>query len=187
MSASALQIPEKVLSTFPGPLRSGGSAQADRVRGLCGASPRHHSQTDRWYYARRSGRAGGRGCACPLFLFIKEDENFIHASTTPVKERTRAAVNAIQLARDKRGQRPDSSLPISPGAAMKFCESVQAVIEAGANGVMFSESLWAARCGWCARPRSICRIASHLLPQRRHRGKTRGGIWREVIDLLCRA
>jgi len=57
-----------------------------------------------------------------------------------VAERTRRAVAAIDRARDKRGGQGLIFAPHISGAPHELCETVKAVVDAGATGVMFSET-----------------------------------------------
>jgi len=125
---------------------------------------------------------------CPLFLFIKEDENlYPRLDYSPVKERARRAAAAIKRVQDKRSGRGLIFAPHITGAPHEILESVHAVLEAGATGVMFSESF----AGGAVR---MVREATKTLARPpaiygHNAGigvKTRGGIWREVIDLLAR-
>ena len=81
-----------------------------------------------------------QAAANPLFLFIKEDENYMPGvSFANVRERARACAEAIRRAKEKRG---DVGVIFachvtSPPQLIKDC--VQAILDAGLNGVMFSE------------------------------------------------
>src|SRR6266542_1704245 len=93
----ALQIPEKVLRTFPGPAYGPRGIRAltnwDAVEPAFGT-----------ILKPTAGITPEEVAACPLFLFVKEDENlYPHLDYSPVQKRTRRAVEAIQRARDKRG------------------------------------------------------------------------------------
>src|SRR5205823_7398342 len=79
--------------------------------------------------------------ACPLFLFVKEDEDlYPNLDYSPVAERVRRAVASIEKARDKRGGLGLIFAPHISGAPHEIVQTVNAVIEAGATGVMFSET-----------------------------------------------
>jgi len=126
--------------------------------------------------------------SCPLFLFVKEDENlYPRLNYSPVKERARRAAEAIKRVQDKRGSRGLVFAPHITGAPHEILENVHVVLEAGATGVMFSESFATGAV-------RMVREATKQLPRPpavygHNAGigvKTRGGIWREVIDLLAR-
>ncbi|MBM3836342.1 MAG: hypothetical protein FJ403_24420, partial [Verrucomicrobia bacterium] len=124
---------------------------------------------------------------CPLFLFVKEDEDlYPNLDYSPVAERTRRAVAAIEQARDKRGGLGLIFAPHISGAPHEIVETVKAVLEAGASGVMFSETFAGGTV------RAVREAAKHLKTPPAIYGHNAGigvktrGIWREVIDLLAR-
>src|SRR6267143_12362 len=183
----SLQIPEKVLRTFPGPaygpagVREVTSFSCDQpafgtiLKPTAGITPAEVEQLV------------SEIAECPLFLFVKEDEDlYPNLDYSPVAERTRRAVGAIERARDKRNSQGLIFAPHISGAPHEIAETVRAVVEAGATGVMFSESF----AGGTVR---MVREATRHLPRPpaiygHNAGigiKTRS-IWREVIDLLAR-
>jgi len=182
-----LQIPERVLRTFPGPAygpqglrqRTGFSAGLPAfgtiLKPTAGITP------------TQVGRLVEEAAACPLFLFIKEDENlYPNLDYSPARERTRQAVAAIERAKEKRGDHELIFAPHITGAPHEILETVLAVLDEGATGVMFSETF----AGGTVR---MIREATKQRPQPpaiygHNAGigvKTRA-IWREVIDLLAR-
>ena len=203
----ALQIPEKVLRTFPGPAHGprGIRALTNWDSNVLPASRQQHSrQQDTGGTFQPAfgtilkptagitpdtvGALVEEAVACPLFLFVKEDENlYPRLDYSPVKERARRAVEAIRRAEDKRGGKGLIFAPHITGAPHEILENVNVVVEAGATGVMFSESF----AGGTVR---MVREATKHLPvppaiYGHNAGiglKTRGGIWRDVIDLLAR-
>jgi ribulose 1,5-bisphosphate carboxylase large subunit-like protein len=209
----SLQIPEKVLRTFPGPAHGPqGVRQLTNWDGRTGVSPASAGADRQPAEGRRDicpavepafgtilkptagitpemvGALVEEVAACPLFLFVKEDENlYPRLDYSPVKERARRAVDAIKRAQDKRCGKGIIFAPHITGAPPEILENVHAVIEAGATGVMFSESFAQGTV-------RMVREAMKHLPQPpaiygHNAGigvKTRGGIWREVIDLLAR-
>jgi hypothetical protein len=125
--------------------------------------------------------------ACPLFLFIKEDENlYPRLDYSPAKERTRQAVAAIERVRELRGGLGLIFAPHISGAPHEILDTVDQVLAAGATGVMFSETF----AGGAVR---MVREATKHLPNPpaiygHNAGigvKTRS-IFREIIDLLAR-
>lgn len=99
----ALQIPESVLKTFPGPaygprgIRGLVDVPADRpafgtiLKPTAGITPDD------------VGDLMADVAACPLFIFVKEDENlYPDLPYSPVAERTRRAVAAIETSRQAR-------------------------------------------------------------------------------------
>ena len=184
----SLQIPEPVLRTFPGPAYG---PQGLRERTGFGTSEPAFGTILKPTAGITPDTVGAlmeEAAACPLFLFVKEDENlYPRLDYSPVRERVRRAVDSIRRARDQRGGKGLIFAPHITGAPHEILESVHAVVEAGATGVMFSESF----AGGTVR---MVREATKHLPQPpaiygHNAGiglKTRGGLWREVIDLLAR-
>jgi ribulose 1,5-bisphosphate carboxylase large subunit-like protein len=183
----ALQIPEKVIRTFPGPAHG-----PKGVRQLTGFAPDQPAfgtilKPTAGITPDEVEKLVSEVAACPLFLFIKEDEDlYPNLDYSPAAERTRRAANAIQRARQQRGGLGLMFAPHISGAPHEILDTVRAVIDAGATAVMFSETF----AGGTVR---MVREATRHLPQPpaiygHNAGigvKTRG-IWREVIDLLAR-
>jgi hypothetical protein len=120
-------------------------------------------------------------------MFVKEDEDlYPNLDYSPVAERTRRAVAAIERAKDRRGGLGLMFAPHVSGSPDEIVETVHAVVEAGASGVMFSET-------YANGAVRMVRDATRRLPNPpaiygHNAGigvKTRG-IWREVIDFLAR-
>ena len=184
----SLQIPERVLRTFPGPaygplgLREATHFAADEpafgtiLKPTAGITP------------DEVGNLVAEAAQCPLFLFVKEDEDlYPNLSYSPVGERVRRAVEAIERSKDARGGKGLIFAPHITGAPHEILETLHAALEAGATGVMFSETF----AGGGVR---MVREATKRLPRPpaiygHNAGigvKTRGGVWREVVDLLAR-
>ena len=183
----ALQIPDKVIRTFPGPAYG-----PQGVRKITGFSPKQPAfgtilKPTAGITPQEVEALVEQVAACPLFLFVKEDEDlYPNLSYSPVKERARLAMAAIERARDKRKGLGLLFAPHISGAPHEIVDTVLSVVEAGANAVMFSETF----AGGTVR---MVREATRHLPNPpaiygHNAGigiKTRG-IWREVIDLLAR-
>jgi len=183
----ALQIPEKVLRTFPGPAYG-----PKGVRQMTGFAPDQPAfgtilKPTAGITPEEVGALVEEAAACPLFLFIKEDENlYPRVPYSPVPERTRRAVAAMERVQEKRGGLRLMFAPHISGAPHEILDTVWAVIEAGAQGVMLSETF----AGGVVR---MVREATKSLPHPpaiygHNAGigvKTRS-IWREIIDLLAR-
>lgn len=205
----ALQIPEKVVRTFPGPAHGPQGLRSitnwDRVGVQASACSQPAGTADKLKLELQPafgtilkptagitpdqvGALIQEAAACPLFLFIKEDENlYPRLDYSPVRERASRAVEATKRVQDKRGGKGLVFAPHITGAPHEILESVHAVVEAGANGVMFSESFAGGTV------RMVREATKHLSQPPAIYGhnagigvKTRGGIWREVIDLLAR-
>ena len=184
----SLQIPEKALRTFPGPAH--GSPGLRKLTRFGATEPAFGTilKPTAGITPETVGALLEEAAACPLFLFVKEDENlYPRLDYSPVRERARSAAEAIKRQQDKRGGKGLIFAPHVTGAPHEILESVEAALAAGATGVMFSESF----AGGTVR---LVREAVKHLPQPpaiygHNAGigvKTRGGIWREVIDLLAR-
>jgi ribulose-bisphosphate carboxylase large chain len=183
----ALQIPDRVLRTFPGPAYG---PMGIRRRTNFGASQPAFGtilKPTAGITPQEVGALVEEVAQCPLFLFVKEDEDlYPKLDYSPVAERTRRAVAAIARARERRGGLGLIFAPHISGAPHEILSSVHAVLEAGATGVMFSESF----AGGTVR---MVREATRHLPQPpaiygHNAGigvKTRA-IFREVIDFLAR-
>ena len=183
----ALQIPPAVLATFPGPAYG-----PQGVRKLTGFAPNQPAfgtilKPTAGITPAEVEELVGEAAECPLFMFIKEDEDlYPNLAYSPVAERTRRAVKAIERAREKRGPLGLIFAPHISGAPNEISETLKAVVDAGATGVMFSETF----AGGTVR---LAREATRHLPRPpaiygHNAGigvKTRG-IFREVIDLLAR-
>jgi ribulose-bisphosphate carboxylase large chain len=184
----AVQLPEPVIRSFPGPAH--GPAGLRGLTGFAATEPAFGTilKPTAGITPDEVGALVEEAAGCPLFLFVKEDENlYPRLDYSPAKERTRQAVAAIERARDKRGGRGIIFAPHISGAPHEILDTVQAVIEAGATGVMFSESFAGGTV------RMVREATRHMKPPPAIYGhnagigvKTRGGIWREVIDLLAR-
>jgi ribulose-bisphosphate carboxylase large chain len=183
----ALQIPEPVLRTFPGPAygphklrQKTGYAAGEPVFGTilkptAGVTPEEEE------------RLVEEVAAEPLFMFIKEDEDlYPNLDYSPVKERARLANGAIRRVSPRRGGKGLVFASHISGAPHEILASVQSVLEEGSNGVMFSETF----AGGTVR---MVREATRALPNppaiyghNAGIGAKTHAIWREVIDYLAR-
>ena len=182
-----LHIPDTVIRTFPGPaygpegLRSRAGFSVDEpafgtiLKPTAGITPDD------------VGRLLGEAAQCPLFMFVKEDENlYPDLDYSPVRERTARAVAAIEEARETRAERGLLFAPHISGGPHQIVDTVLAVVEAGATAVMFSESFAG---GTVRMVREATRDLDNAPAIYGHNAgigvKTRC-IWRDVIDLLAR-
>lgn len=184
----AVQIPEPILRTFPGPAY--GPHGLRRATGFAETEPAFGTilKPTAGITPGEVGALVAESAACPLFLFIKEDEDlYPNLDYSPVRDRVRAAVAAIERAQSQRQGKGLIFAAHVTGSPHELLDTVQAALEAGATGLMFSESF----AGGTVR---MVREATKHLPNPpalygHNAGigvKTRGGIWREVIDLLAR-
>ena len=125
--------------------------------------------------------------ANPLFMFIKEDENFLPGvSFAPLEARLIAARDAIRSVADRRGDKGLIYAPHISSPPQLLADNVKKVIDAGLNGVMFSEY----QIGGAVR---LVREMTRRLPDPPAIYGHNGGItsrtrhiYREVLDLLAR-
>ena len=124
---------------------------------------------------------------CPLFLFVKEDEDlYPNLDYSPVHERTRRAITAIEQTREERGDLGLIFAPHITGAPHEILATVEAVLEAGATGLMFSETYAGGTV------RMVREATRHLAAPPAIYGHNAGisvrtrSIRRELIDLLAR-
>jgi ribulose 1,5-bisphosphate carboxylase large subunit-like protein len=183
----ALQIPEPVLRTFPGPaygplgLRRRTGFAADQpafgtiLKPTAGITPDE--------VERLVEEVAGH----PLLMFIKEDEDlYPNLDYSPVAERTRRALRAIERVLGRRNGLRLVYAPHVSGAPNEIVETVHAVLEAGASGVMFSETYAGGTV------RMVREATKHLESPPAIYGHNAGigvktrSIWREVIDLMAR-
>jgi ribulose 1,5-bisphosphate carboxylase large subunit-like protein len=183
----ALEIPERVVRTFPGPaygplgIRKRTGFAADQpafgtiLKPTAGITPDD--------VEKLVEEVAGH----PLLMFIKEDEDlYPNLDYSPVAERTRRAIRAIERVKGRRGGLGLVYAPHVSGAPHEIVDTVHAAVDAGASGVMFSETY----AGGTVR---LVREATKNLPSPpaiygHNAGvgvKTRS-IWREVIDYLAR-
>jgi ribulose 1,5-bisphosphate carboxylase large subunit-like protein len=179
----SVQIPDEVIRTFPGPAYGpegirkltnwpdGEPAFGTILKPTAGVTP------------REVGDLVGQVARCPLFLFVKEDEDlYPNLEYSPVAERTRLAMAAIA----KREGRGLIFAPHISGAPHELLDTVHAVLDAGATGLMFSETF----AGGAVR--MIREATKHRARPPVIYGHNAGigvktrAIWREVIDLLAR-
>jgi ribulose-bisphosphate carboxylase large chain len=182
-----LQIPEKVIRTFPGPaygpkglrkrtgFASDQSAFGTILKPTTGITP------------EQVGELIEEAAKCPLFMFIKEDENlYPNLDYSPVKERTKRAVAGIAKAREHRGGLGLVFAPHITGGPNEILESVHAVLDAGASGVMFSESFAGGTVRMVREATKKLANPPAIYGHNAGIGTRTWSIWREVIDLLAR-
>jgi ribulose-bisphosphate carboxylase large chain len=183
----AIQIPEKVMHSFPGPTY--GPLGLRQATGF----PAHQAA----FGTILKPTAGitpedaeglvAEIAAIPLFMFVKEDEDlYPNLDYSPVSERTRRAMAVIENAREQRDGLGLLFAPHISGTPGEILETLNAVLEAGATAVMFSETFAG---GTVRMVREATRHLANPPAIYVHNAgigvKTRS-IWREVIDLLAR-
>ena len=183
----ALQIPDAVIRSFPGPAH--GPAGVRALTNWPADSPMFGTilKPTAGITPQEVAALVADVASCPLFCFVKEDENlYPRLPYSLAAERTRRAVESIKRVQDRRGGRGIIFSPHITGAPNEMLDTLHSVLDAGATGVMFSESF----SGGTVR---MVREATKRLPKPptiygHNAGigvKTRS-IFREVIDLLAR-
>src|SRR5579859_1525575 len=137
----SLQIPERVVRTFPGPAH--GPLGVRQMTGFSADQPAFGTilKPTAGITAAQVGALVEEIAGCPLFLFVKEDEDlYPNLDYCPVAERTRLAVAAIERAREQRGGQGLIFAPHISAAPHEIRALAEAALEAGATGLMFSET-----------------------------------------------
>jgi ribulose 1,5-bisphosphate carboxylase large subunit-like protein len=120
-------------------------------------------------------------------MFIKEDEDlYPDLDYSPVEERTKRAMAAIERVR---GERRGLGLVYSPHVTAgpeQIVDLVLAVVEAGASGVMFSETYAGGTVRMVREATSTLKNPPAIYGHNAGIGVKTRSIWREVIDLLAR-
>ncbi len=183
----ALQIPEAVIQTFPGPAY--GPAGVRVSTGFAPDQPAFGTilKPTAGITPLDVEKLVEEVAGNPLFLFIKEDEDlYPNLDYSPVAERTRRAAEAIRRVQASARAWGCMFAPHISGAPHEITATVEAVMEAGATAVMLSET-WAG-----GTVRMVREATRHLERPPAIYGHNAGsvlrpkGIWREVIDLLAR-
>jgi ribulose 1,5-bisphosphate carboxylase large subunit-like protein len=183
----SLQIPERVIRTFPGPAY--GPLGVRKRTGFSPTQPAFGTilKPTAGITPEEVGSLVEEIAQCPLFLFVKEDEDlYPKLDYSPVAERTRRAVAAIEKAKDKRGGLGLIFAPHISGAPHEILESVRAVVQAGATGVMFSESFAGGTVRMVREATKNMEFPPAIYGHNAGIGVKTGSIYREVIDLLAR-
>ncbi len=137
----ALQIPDDVLATFPGPAY--GPVGIRKKTGFALDQPAFGTilKPTAGITPDDVGRLVEEVAGSPLLMFIKEDEDlYPDLDYSPVADRTRRAVAAIDRVKDRRGGLGLVYSPHVTAAPHQIVDIVLAVVDAGASGVMFSET-----------------------------------------------
>ncbi len=183
----ALGIPDGVIRTFPGPAHG-----APGLRSLMGCPPGQPAfgtilKPTAGIAPDEVGALVEDVASCPLFSFVKEDEDlYPHLAYSPVVERTRHAVAAIERARHSRHGQPLMFAPHVSGAPHEILDTVHAVLDAGATGIMFSETFAGGTVRMVREATKSHAIPPAIYGHNAGIGTRTRAIWREIIDLLAR-
>ncbi|MCL4692382.1 MAG: hypothetical protein KJ060_07720 [Candidatus Hydrogenedentes bacterium] len=183
----AIQMPEHIIRTFPGP-----------AYGPAGVRARTGFAPDQPAFGTILKPTAGitpddveflvaEAAQCPLFLFVKEDEDlYPNLDYSPVAERARRAAAAIERAKDARSGLGLLFASHITGAPHEILDTAHAALEAGATALMFSETFATGAV------RMVREATKHLETPPAIYGHNAGigvksrAIWREVIDLFAR-
>lgn len=183
----ALQIPEAVLRTFPGPAYG-----PEGLRQRTGFGPDEPAfgtilKPTAGITPHEVEALVEEAAACPLFMFVKEDEDlYPNLDYSPVAERTRRAVAAIRRAGDKRRGKGLIFAPHVTGTPHEMVDTIHAVCEAGATGVMFSETFSGGAVRMVREATKDMDAPPAIYGHNAGIGVKTRAIWREVIDMLAR-
>jgi ribulose 1,5-bisphosphate carboxylase large subunit-like protein len=183
----SIQMPDDLIATFPGPAY--GPINIRKQTGFALDQPAFGTilKPTAGITPDDVERLVAEVAGSPLLMFIKEDEDlYPDLDYAPVAERTRRAIAAIERVRDERGGLGLVYSPHVTAGPRQLVELVLAVLEAGATGVMFSETYAGGTV------RLVREATKHLTNPPAIYGHNAGigvktrSIWREVIDLLAR-
>lgn len=183
----AVQIPDSVIQTFPGPAYG-----PEGLRKLTGFRPEQPAfgtilKPTAGITPDQVGNLVEEAAACPLFMFVKEDENlYPKLDYSPVKDRTQQAVAAIKRQQDHRGGLGLIFAPHITGAPGEILESLHAAIDAGARGIMFSETFSQGTVRMVRETTKHLKVPPAIYGHNAGIGIKTRAIWREVIDLFAR-
>jgi ribulose-bisphosphate carboxylase large chain len=183
----AVQIPDRVLRTFPGPAL--GPEGVRQRTGFGSDEPAFGTilKPTAGIRPEEVGALVAEAARCPLFLFVKEDENlYPNLPYSPVRERTRQAAAAVERARTERGGKGLLFAPHVTGSPNEIQGSVHAALDAGAGGVMFSETFAGGTVRMVREATRDRQPPPAIYGHNAGIGVKTRAIWREVIDLLAR-
>jgi ribulose 1,5-bisphosphate carboxylase large subunit-like protein len=182
-----LTIPERVLSSFPGPAH--GPAGLRSQTGFAPDEPAFGTilKPTAGITAEDVGRIVEEVAGCPLLMFIKEDEDlYPDLDYSPVRDRTRKALEAIERVKDRRGGKGLVYAPHVTGAPGEILETVEAVLDAGATGVMFSETYSTGTVRMVREATKNRPLPPAIYGHNAGIGTRTRGIYREILDFLAR-
>lgn len=182
----SLQIPDSVIRTFPGPAHG-----PEGIRAATGFAGRPMFGTilkpTAGIVPEEVGALVEEAASCPLFCFIKEDENlYPRLSYSPAALRTQKAIDALRRVQDRRGGLGLVFAPHITGAPHEILDTLHRVLDAGATGVMFSESFANGTVRMVREATKDRATPPAIYGHNAGIGVRTRCIFREVIDLLAR-
>jgi ribulose-bisphosphate carboxylase large chain len=182
-----LEIPPAALRTFPGPAH--GPEGVRRITAFPSGEPAFGTilKPTAGITPEDVERLVGEAALCPLFLFVKEDENlYPHLEYSPVSRRVEGALGAIRRAREARGGRGLLFAPHITCAPHEMRDTIHEVTDRGASAVMFSESFATGTVRLVREATRGMTVPPAIYGHNAGIGVRTRAIWREVIDLLAR-
>jgi ribulose-bisphosphate carboxylase large chain len=183
----SIQIPDEVIRTFPGPaygpinIRKKTGFALDQLAFGTILKPTAGITPD------DVERLVGEVAGSPLLMFIKEDEDlYPDLDYSPVAERTSRAIAVIERVRDRRGGLGLVYSPHISAGPEQIVHLVHAVLDAGATGVMFSETYAGGAVRMVRDATKNLANPPAIYGHNAGIGTKTRGIWREVIDFLAR-
>ncbi|HLH56178.1 MAG TPA: RuBisCO large subunit C-terminal-like domain-containing protein [Verrucomicrobiae bacterium] len=183
----ALRIPDAVINTFPGPAH--GPFGVRQMTGFGHDQPAFGTilKPTAGITANQVGELVEQIADCRLFMFVKEDEDlYPNLDYCPVAERTKLAVQAIKNAQRRRGGLGLIFAPHISSAPHEMLSVAQAALDAGATGLMFSETFAGGAVRMVREATRNSGTPPALYGHNAGIGVKTRAIWREVIDMLAR-
>jgi ribulose 1,5-bisphosphate carboxylase large subunit-like protein len=182
-----LTIPEHIIRTFPGPAYG-----PHGIREATGFAPYEPAfgtilKPTAGITPVEVGALLQDIARCPLFMFVKEDENlYPSVPYSPVAARTQQAVAAIERSGAHRGDKGLVFAPHVTSAPHLILDAVHSALDAGARGVMFSESFAGGTVRMVREATKKLDRPPVIYGHNAGIGVRTRCIWRDVIDYLAR-
>jgi ribulose-bisphosphate carboxylase large chain len=183
----SIAMPDDLLKTFPGPAY--GPIKIREKTGFALDQPAFGTilKPTAGITAEDVGRLVGEVAGSPLLMFIKEDEDlYPDLDYSPVAERTRRAIAAIEGVRSQRGGLGLIFAPHVSAGPDQIVDLVLAAVDAGASGVMFSETYAGGTVRMVREATKNLANPPAIYGHNAGIGVKTRAIWREVIDFLAR-
>jgi ribulose-bisphosphate carboxylase large chain len=182
-----LQIPQRLLETFPGPAYGPLGIRSATGFGVDQPAFGTILKPTAGITAAEVGALVEEIADCPLFLFVKEDEDlYPNLEYCPVAQRTRLAMQAIDRAKAKRHGLGLIFAPHISAAPHEILAIAEAALDAGATGLMLSETFAGGTVRMVREATRKRQTPPVIYGHNAGIGIKTRAIWREVIDLLAR-